>query len=712
MMSRLAARPGVTSGRTDRGAIAILTAVLIPVLILLTALAVDVGRWYVEAAKIQKAADAAALGGVTYMPNNFGDASSTSGTAQATARSISAVNGFPNSGRSSVAAFNPAGYPTRLGVTVSSTVNNLFGAIFGNPTTTIARTAVADYAAPTIMGSPCNALGNQPVSTLGAALPNGSVIQTSSTLCSTNPGYWLRMAGPATYKSNGDRYATKGCSTTPAGNDPFCVSNLNTDYSDGSGSLGYLFTIRVTQAAIDANGGPLTLYPQVYDPAYIDTGSTCSSGPSPTVGISSWSRSGTTVTVNTSSAHGLKAGDPLEVTGVGTSGISGRFTVATAPTTTRITYTSSTSGTASGSSGTAWVLVNGTNPFVPNSGINTTADSKAQDRYENSLTLDSGNDNPFCSGDNEPGGTGTEGFVTSYVVRGTTTSNNPLAATPIVNCTTQFKPQSSGIAASTLIGSNASYKKSIAQEYHQWVDLCTTTTGVATGFQVSSPGDYYIQVRTNLNAASSGMADVNSDGLILKPSDGGGTSANPIAYPSASLLNETLRGHNIFAMRIATSTAGATVAGDDISISAQNRLPIYANQVGEQNVNLIQVPENAAGSTFDFSFFDVTDYSGNATLKVLGPGDTAWSGCSIAGGLSGTFNASTCTITMPGGTSNNQGRTGTMTVPIPTSYECTASGTPASRECWFRVEFTIGSGANEDTTWSANLNGDPVRLVQ
>ena len=239
-----------------------------------------------------------------------------------------------------------------------------------------------------------------------------------------------------------------------------------------------------------------------------------------------------------------------------------------------------------------------------------------------------------------------------------------------------------------------------------------TTAGVATGFTVSSPGDYYIQVRTNLNAASSGMTNVNPDGLILKPTDGGGTSSNPIAYPTASLLNVGTMGHNIFAMRIATSTSGPTSAGDDVSLSAQNRLPIYANQVGAQNVNLIQVPENARGSTFDFSFFDVTDYSGNATLRVLGPGDVAWSGCSIAGGLTGTFNASTCTITMPGGTNNNQGRTGTMTVPIPTGYECTSFGTPAPRECWFRVAFTIGSGANEDTTWSANLNGDPVRLVQ
>lgn len=702
---------GVGRARTaadDRGAVAILVAVLIPVLVLLTALAVDVGRWYVEAARVQKAADAAALGGVTYMPNNFGDSSSTSGTAQATARSISSVNGFPNSGTSSVAVFNPSGYPTQLGVTVSSTVNNLFGAIFGNPTTTIARTAVADYAAPTIMGSPCNALGNQPVSTGAAAQPTGTVINTSSSLCSTNPGYWLRMAGPDTTKSNGDRYATIPCSTGSV--DPYCVSSKNTEYTPG----GYFFTIRVSQAALDANGGPITLYPQVYDPAYIDTGSTCSSGPAPDVAISSWSRSGTTVTVTTASAHNLSVGDPVEITGIGTTGISGRFAVATVPSSTKITYVSGTSGTNSGTTGgTMYTLVNGTNPYVPNTGVNTSSPNRAQDRYENSLTLASGAANPYCSGDNDPGGSGTEGFVTSYVVRGQTTSYNPLDATPLANCTTQFKPQNSISATALIASSTSNYKKSIAQAFHQWMDLCTSTTGSPVGFTASTAGDYYLQVRTNLNAASSGMTNLNSDGLILKPTDGGANSSNPVAYPTAAMLNEGTEGHNNFALRVATSTSGANALGDLISISAQNRLPIYANAVGAQNVNLIQVPENAAGSTFDFSFFDISDFSGTATLQVLGPGDTAWTGCSVSSGIvtyTGT-DLPNCTVKLQAGANN--GRTGTMTVPIPSNYECTSSGVPDLRECWFRVAFTItGSNPNEDTTWSANLNGDPVRLVQ
>ncbi len=42
-----------------------IVAILRPALLVITAVAVDIGLWYVEGVKVQKAADAAALGGVT-----------------------------------------------------------------------------------------------------------------------------------------------------------------------------------------------------------------------------------------------------------------------------------------------------------------------------------------------------------------------------------------------------------------------------------------------------------------------------------------------------------------------------------------------------------------------------------------------------------------------------------------------------------------------
>ena len=66
-------------------------AVFLPV----TALAVDVARWYVELERVQTAADAAATAGVTYMPDDFANA-------KATAIAVSGRNGYPNSGTSTV----------------------------------------------------------------------------------------------------------------------------------------------------------------------------------------------------------------------------------------------------------------------------------------------------------------------------------------------------------------------------------------------------------------------------------------------------------------------------------------------------------------------------------------------------------------------------------------------------------------------------------
>ena len=61
----------------------------------MAALGVDTARWYVEIERVQKAADAAALAGVTYMPNDL--------TSAPRPRSTSATrNGYPNSGSSQV----------------------------------------------------------------------------------------------------------------------------------------------------------------------------------------------------------------------------------------------------------------------------------------------------------------------------------------------------------------------------------------------------------------------------------------------------------------------------------------------------------------------------------------------------------------------------------------------------------------------------------
>ena len=101
------------------------------------------------------AADAAALAGVPSLPGQ-------QATAFSTAKSFTKSNGFNDADSDVVVTTGIDGTPTRLRVTVTKTVDNVFGGLFGINKTTITRSAVADFAGPVPMGSPCNEFGNDP----------------------------------------------------------------------------------------------------------------------------------------------------------------------------------------------------------------------------------------------------------------------------------------------------------------------------------------------------------------------------------------------------------------------------------------------------------------------------------------------------------------------------------------------------------------------
>src|SRR3954463_3765863 len=103
--------------RREDGYAALLVALLVPIVfIALAALSVDVSHWYAEGERVQKAADAAALAGVTQMPDDLGQATTA-------AVQISGRNGYPNSGRSTVSVAQGS-KPSQLKVTVTSTIDN------------------------------------------------------------------------------------------------------------------------------------------------------------------------------------------------------------------------------------------------------------------------------------------------------------------------------------------------------------------------------------------------------------------------------------------------------------------------------------------------------------------------------------------------------------------------------------------------------------
>ncbi len=673
--------------RSDAGMVAVWVAILMPLLFGFAAFAVDVSRWYVETERLQKAADAAALAGVVYMPADFTRAKST-------ALSVAAANGYANGGRT-VVTVTPGDKPSRLRVAISTTIDNVFGAVpvVSQPTKTLGRSAVADFAGPVPMGSPCPYFGNQPDAYPGAP-----------SYCSFTPNLWANVAGPDSPKANGDRFTTRQC----ASGNSYC-NGTNVDYYGGTytdpftglpaqvpAQPYYFYKITVTKpvSSIDV---------QLFDPAFVDVGDHCEknlgpaantwaggNAPNPYVTDATtryaygdrtnrpdrsaqpyctgdYSFDGTTTPATsvavtakvltnnvaqlaTSGAHGFAAGQTVIVSGVDAT-FNGTYTILAVPSTTTFTY--------------ARVAANVKNTAVTPNGTAVLA----------TLTL-------------QPA------VTTSVAVHAPTDTLDPLRAPVLSTCVKQY-PGFKGVDLTrALNASDPYYRQSpagfaadqpyIAQYFRRWSSVCT----------ILNPqiGDYYLQVRTNVVPGSATATRM----------------ASPAEDPAA-----TGTGHNRFSMRVLTSDPTS------VATAALERMPIYANlQGGTTQFYIARVGTASAGATLTIDFFDTGDASDVGSISIVRPTDAtgdAIVNCRAVGEVVGNRTTPTvlptCTLSNVQSGNGYNGKLQRLEVPIPDNYACQDS---ALSGCWFRVNFTYAASAlvQDTTTWSASLDGDPVRLIQ
>ncbi len=245
--------------RDEAGASALIIALMVPTVFLgCAAIGVDTAQWYLERQRVQKAADAAALAGVPFLPQNF-DA------AKARALEVSARNGYDDASPNVEVIVELGELASELDVTVRSRVVNSFGAALGVRSAELEASASADYQGPAPMGSPCNTFGNEPRAGDGASSPTpaGTARGASPPAnCSATPQLWAAVTGPQVDKANGDRYQARSCGSSTYG----CSGGKNSEFDPN----GYFFLVKVQAAAV---GKPISL--QLYDPAYVETGSTC-----------------------------------------------------------------------------------------------------------------------------------------------------------------------------------------------------------------------------------------------------------------------------------------------------------------------------------------------------------------------------------------------------------------------------------------------------
>ena len=221
----------------ERGAALVWVAGSMVALLAMTALSVDLGWYYLNAARLQRAADSAALAGVMHLPSFPADALTD-------AESAARVNGF---GAATVTPEIKA--DNRYEITLTTDVDMFFASVLGFNTMTLNRTATAEYVKPVPMGSPFNTFGNG----YDAA-----------------QSFWAAIQGPYTSKAHGDPYQTqcRRARTTSPGQCTGPSPQANADYR----STGYYYGVEVPsgKAWVDIDIYDATFYPR--SSASVETG--------------------------------------------------------------------------------------------------------------------------------------------------------------------------------------------------------------------------------------------------------------------------------------------------------------------------------------------------------------------------------------------------------------------------------------------------------
>ena len=113
------------------------------------------------------------------------------------------------------------------------------------------------------------------------------------------------------------------------------------------------------------------------------------------------------------------------------------------------------------------------------------------------------------------------------------------------------------------------------------------------------------------------------------------------------------------------------------------------------------------------NFYDMGDASQAGTLQILPPDEYggSLSDCVFSrnDGAALSSSPSMCQLNNVADVTGYNGQVTTVEVPIPKDYKCN-EGSPTG--CWFKVRAAFPGGVHDATTWSASIQGNPIRLVE
>jgi len=206
--------------QAQRGQVMVLFGLFAILLFVIAGLAVDAGMSYLNSDRAERAAAAAALAGVAFLPGDYP-------SAQNAALVEAGRNGFVNAGASNACAGNPSPCvvttqpaTNQLKVTVSVTVQTTFLRLVGFGTHTVTRSATAEYLPPIQIGQPGGQQGSDMSSGCDGVPSAGSycTAPTSGLGSGGNNFYFLRQEGWGNPRSEGDPF-------TPSPNQPGYVAS-------------------------------------------------------------------------------------------------------------------------------------------------------------------------------------------------------------------------------------------------------------------------------------------------------------------------------------------------------------------------------------------------------------------------------------------------------------------------------------------------------
>ena len=227
----------------EHGYVAVFVALILTVLLMFAAFTVDFGSWYTRSAELKRAADAAALAGVVWMPE-FDQA-------QQYALATAAKNGFVNGENNITVKVDDVSSNNRqLRVTIRDTKAKQFFSQLVTDKQSIGSSSLAEYVLPVPLGSPKNTFGT------------GDLLGGSD-----RENFWAAVNGYCAGHESGDKklakYESYSTSTSSSACQPSGSPASDNDYDPE----GYLYAIDLPQ-----DTSSLTL--DVYDGEFNQNGTT------------------------------------------------------------------------------------------------------------------------------------------------------------------------------------------------------------------------------------------------------------------------------------------------------------------------------------------------------------------------------------------------------------------------------------------------------